>query len=296
MRGRNDECLESLVKLRLLPSSDLRIQTEWKGILLDIKLQKELEAREYPNSNALQVEFRAWKDLFSKKLIRRTIVAIGIPFFQQFSGINAFVYYAPTFFSALGQEYEMTLILSGMINIIQMVAVIPVFIFLDKLGRRSPSIWGAIAMGIPHVIMAIIVGLYSSSWSTHRGLGWFGVTLVYLYVLLYGVSYGPLAWVMPAEVYPNSWRAKGVGVATATIWLSNFIIGVAVPPMLQDIGYGTFIFFACFCFMAAVFSYHFVQETTGKTLEEMDAVFGDDLASKETSILRELAAGGRLES
>lgn len=72
----------------------------------------------------------------------------------------------------------MTLILSGMINICQMVAVIPVFIYLDRLGRRSLSIWGAVAMGIPHAIMAVIVGLYSSSWATHRGLGWFGVALV----------------------------------------------------------------------------------------------------------------------
>lgn len=80
-----------------------------------------------------------------------------------------------------------------------------------------------------------------------------------------------------------------MGVATATIWLSNFMIGVAVPPMMQGIGYGIFIFFACFCFAATIFSYFFVPETSGKSLEEMDAVFGDDLAKEETSIMGQLA-------
>lgn len=93
---------------------------------------------------------------------------------------------------------------------------------------------------------------------------------------------------MPAEVFPNSRRAKGVGLATATIWISNFVIGVAVPPMLISIGYGTFIFFGIFCMLAAVFSYFFVPETSGKTLEEMDSVFKDNLAQEELEMMRQV--------
>lgn len=105
---------------------------------------------------------------------------------------------------------------------------------------------------------------------------------------MYGASYGPLGWVMPAEVFPNSRRAKGVGIATSTIWLSNFVIGVAVPPMLISIGYGTFIFFGVFCMLAAIFAYFFVPETSGKTLEEMDRVFNDNLAQEESDIVRQV--------
>lgn len=84
----------------------------------------------------------------------------------------------PIFFAALGQSTEMSLILSGMVNICQFVAGIPVFLYLDKMGRRKTAIFGGIAMGIPHIIMAGIVGKFSSDWESHKGAGWFGVALI----------------------------------------------------------------------------------------------------------------------
>lgn len=100
-----------------------------------------------------------------------------------YTGINAFVYYAPIFFAALGQSYEMSLILSGMVNICQFVAGIPTFLFLDKMGRRKLAIFGGIAMGIPHIIMAGIVSKYNDSWESSPGIGWFGVALICKYWL-----------------------------------------------------------------------------------------------------------------
>ncbi|KAF2815313.1 general substrate transporter [Mytilinidion resinicola] len=289
MRGRNDDSLASLSKLRRLPGSDHRVQAEWKAIITEVKFQEEMTATAHPRATGLKLELAEWFDLFRPKYIRRTAVALAIPFFQQFSGINAFVYYAPTFFAALGQDAHMSLILSGMVNICQLVAAIPTFLYLDRMGRRKLAIFGGIAMGIPHTVMAGIVGKFNSSWTTHTGVGWFGVALIYIYILCYAVSYGPLAWCMPAEVFPNHLRAKGVGAATATIWLSNFVIGVSVPPMMISIGYGTYIFFACFCFAAAVFSYFLVPETSGMTLEQMDIVFKDNSGEVEAAAKRRIA-------
>lgn len=67
-------------------------------------------------------------------------------------------------------------------------------------------------------------------------------------------------------------RAKGVGLAVALSWLANFVIGVIVPPMMVNIGYGTFVFFACWCALAVAFAYFFVPEVANKTLEELDDV------------------------
>lgn len=91
------------------------------------------------------------------------------------------------------------------------------------------------------------------------------------YVVVFGLTYGPLIWTLPAEVMPNAYRAKGVGLAVAVSWLANFVIGVAVPPMIVSIGYGTYVFFAIFCFLAAVFSYFLVPETANRTLEQLEA-------------------------
>lgn len=88
-------------------------------------------------------------------------------------------------------------------------------------------------MGVPHIIMAGIVGKYHDKWADHPGMGWFGVVLIYIYVLMYACSYGPLAWCLPAELWSNGKRAKGVGIATATVWWANFVIGVVNtrPPL-----------------------------------------------------------------
>ncbi|KAE8154608.1 general substrate transporter [Aspergillus avenaceus] len=277
MRGRDDESLASLAKLRRRPPQDELVQLEWKGILSEVRLQREMMEKEYPDyhSRPIWVGLKQWASLLRSKYFRRTLVALGTPFFQQFSGINAFVYYAPTFFEALGQDNDTSLILSGMVNICQLIGNIPIFMYLDRVGRRKLAIFGGIAMAIPHLVMAGLVGQYSSDWPSHRALGWFCMALVYVYALTYAMSYGPLAWVMPAEVFPNSKRAKGVGAATAMIWLANFIIGVVVPEMLIKIGWGTFLFFGLFCVAATVFSFIFVPETSGKSLEQIAAVFGD---------------------
>ena len=110
-----------------------------------------------------------------------------------------------------------------------------------------------------------------------------------LYVLSYSVSYGPLAWVLPAEVFPSSKRAKGVGAATGMIWLANFIIGVVVPEMLLKLGWGTYLFFGISCVAAAVFSFFLVPETSNKSLEQVAAVFGDELIDEERNLQSRIA-------
>ncbi|KAL3452769.1 general substrate transporter [Aspergillus insuetus] len=291
MRGRNADSLQSLATLRRRPEHDDQVQLEWKGILAESRFQKEILERQYPNhkEQPIRTGLRQWLSLFNKKYFRRTLVALAIPFFQQFSGINAFVYYAPTFFEALGQDRDTSLILSGMINVFQLVGGIPILIFLDRVGRRKLAILGGIAMAVPHLVMAALMNRYSSNWPAHRGVAWFCVALIYLYVLAYATSYGPLAWVLPAEVFPSSKRAKGVGAGTAMIWLANFIVGVVVPEMLISIGWGTYLFFGLFCVAATVFSYFFVPETSGKSLEQVAEVFGDNLVDDERALHARIA-------
>ncbi|CAI0646229.1 unnamed protein product [Colletotrichum noveboracense] len=175
-----------------------------------------------------------------------------------------------------------------MVNICQLIAGIPTFLFLDQVGRRKLAIGGGFAMAVPHLIMAGVVGKFNSSWDEHPAMGWLGVALIYIYVLCYATSYGPLAWTLPAEIFPNSKRAKGVGAATAMIWLANFIIGVCVPEMLIKIGWGTYLFFGCFCVAAGVFSFFMVPETAHKSLEQVSALFGDHSVAEEQDICRRI--------
>lgn len=155
----------------------------------------------------------------------------------------------------------MALIMSGVFNILQLVAVGICFFIIDKLGRRPLAIFGALGGGVAWAIMAILVGLYSSDWPGHTAAGWAAVAMAFIFVLVYGVSYSPLGWALPSEVFPSSTRAKGVALSTAVCWLSNFIVGVATPPMIEQIGFGTYVFFAVWCFLAALWAWLFVPET-----------------------------------
>lgn len=81
-------------------------------------------------------------------------------------------------------------------------------------------------------------------------------------------------------------------MSTATVWLCNFIIGVIVPTMIEDAGFGTYVFFAIMCVLASIWAFFLVPETKGKTLEEMDDVFGDNTAHEEREIMAEVLSGG----
>ncbi|KAE9579969.1 High-affinity glucose transporter [Colletotrichum fructicola] len=288
--NRPQEALQSLTRLRRLPADDHRVQAEHRGIISEVEVQKIMQERNHPGKSFLALEFAGWCDLFSKKLWRRTAVAVGIAFFQQFSGINAFIYYAPTLFQSLGQSEEMSLIMSGVFNILQLVAVAACFFIIDKVGRRPLAIFGGIGGGTAWAIMAILTGVYSKDWAANPAAGWGAVAMAFLFVLLYGISYSPLGWILAAEVYPNSHRSKGVALGTATVWLCNFIVGVATPPMIDQLGFGTYVFFGAWCFLASVWAFYLVPETKGKTLEQMDEVFHDTSAQEEKEIIRQQIA------
>ncbi|KJZ75441.1 hypothetical protein HIM_05137 [Hirsutella minnesotensis 3608] len=294
--GRNDDCLSSLARLRSLPTTDTRVQTEFKGIVSEAEFHKIVQERRHPDKKGIQLELASWLELFSKKTWRRTAVGCGVLFFQQFSGINAFIYYAPTLFQSIGQSPEMSLIMSGIFNIFQLVAAALCFVIIDKVGRRPLVIFGGLGGGLSWGIMAVLVGVYARDWSAHSSAGWTAVAMAFIFILVYGVSYSPLGWALPSEVFPSATRSKGVALSTATNWICNFIVGVATPPMLESIGFGTYIFYATWCFLAAVWAFFLVPETKGRTLEEMDQVFGDNSAREEKEILREVTARGVLDS
>jgi sugar porter (SP) family MFS transporter len=200
MADRADDSLQALSRLRRLPADDHRVQAEWRSIIGEVAFQDELAKKHHPGAGGLKLEILRWNDLFKRDTLKRTTVACGICFFTQFSGINAFVYYAPTLFTSLGQSSSMSIILAGMINIGQFVGVAPAMVFMDNIGRRNMAIWGALGMGIAHTIMAGVYGAFGDSWPQHQAGGWACVAFVYAYVVIFGLSYGPLIWTLPSEV------------------------------------------------------------------------------------------------
>ncbi|KZM25092.1 substrate-specific transmembrane transporter [Ascochyta rabiei] len=280
-KGRDDEALQVLAKLRGLPTTDSRVYREWCEIRAEVAFTREVNCEKHPNlqdgtrASNFKLELASWTDCFRHGCWKRTVVGVGIMFFQQFVGINALIYYAPSLFGTLGQEYEMQLLLSGIINCTQLVGVITSLWTMDRFGRRPLLLTGAGLMFICHLIIAVLVGKYGGRWADYATEGWVAVAFLFFYMFSFGATWGPVPWAMPSEIFPSSLRAKGVALSTCSNWFNNFIIGLITPPLVQNTGYGAYTFFAIFCLLAFVFTFFCIPETAGKTLEQMDEVFKD---------------------
>ncbi|WWC98835.1 hypothetical protein V866_005728 [Kwoniella sp. B9012] len=288
LRGRDDDCLVSLCRLRGLPPTDPRIQAEWITIRAEAIRNREVQVAAHPSlqgdstADEAKLEIAGWFDMFKKQTIRQTLIGIILMFFQQFSGINALVYYSPTLFQQLGLDYELQLTLSGVLNIAQLVAVIVAFFVLDRVGRRFILLAGSTGLVISHSIVAAMIGKYAYDWPGHKTQAWVGVAFIFCVMLSYGVSWGPVPWAMPAEIHVSSRRAKGVALTTASNWINNFIIGLITPPLITATdGYGAFAFFAAFSFASGLWTFFFVPETKGRTLEQMDTIFKSHTAIED---------------
>jgi MFS family permease len=144
-------------------------------------------------------------------------------------GINALIYYSPSLFKTLGQDYEMQLLLSGIINCTQLAGVVTSLWTMDRFGRRPLLLWGAALMFIAHMIIAVLVGKFSHAWADYKTEGWVAVAFLFFYMFSFGATWGPVPWAMPSEIFPSSLRAKGVALSTCSNWLNNFIIVSLCP-------------------------------------------------------------------
>lgn len=154
------------------------------------------------------------------------------------------------------------------------VATIPSVLYIDRLGRKPVLTVGAIGMATCHIIIAVIVAKNRDSWETHVSAGWAAVVMVWLFVIHFGYSWGPCAWIIVAEIWPLSNRPYGIALGASSNWMNNFIVGQVTPSMLTGISYGTYIIFGLLTYLGAAFIWFYVPETKRLTLEEMDVIFG----------------------
>jgi sugar porter (SP) family MFS transporter len=281
--GREQESLAIIASLRRLPESDLLVQMEF----LEVKAQKLFEdrvsAHDYPDlqdgsrSSNFKLGLAGYKSLFTNPAnLRRTLVAILIMLFQQWTGINFILYYAPFIFKQIGLSGNtISLLASGVVGIVLFLATIPAVLYIDSWGRKPTLLAGAIIMGICHLSVAIIIARCGGDWPAHAAAGWVACAFVWIFAAGFGFSWGPCGWIIVAEVFPLGLRAKGVSIGAASNWLNNFAVAMSTPDFITAAPYGVFIFLGVMCFVSVAYVKFFVPETKLKTLDELDAVFGD---------------------
>ncbi|KAF8652610.1 hypothetical protein AX16_004299, partial [Volvariella volvacea WC 439] len=289
LQGKYEEALLSLAKLRLRTKEEAREDPLLQIELLEMRVETTLIQRTLgltETKNGFTAELKAWSRLFEEKYRDRTWIGILIMFFQQWSGINALLYYGPTLVRSIGLQGDtVTLIASGGIGIVQFLAVIPAILYIDSLGRRPLLRGGSVAMACSHLFITFLVHQYGNNWPDHPYAAWSAVGCIYMFTASYGTSFGPIGWVLPSEVFPVSMRSKGVSLSTASNWFNNFLIGLVTPTVMEFSPVATFMIFATACFGGFIWATVYVPETADVSLEEIDAVFRSS-AGREDMLLK----------
>lgn len=303
LRGLEKECIESLTYLRSKPASSHEVQYEFRALQAEHRVQCEFLRERYGvDDTNWRVELLEYKRLFTtKSLLHRVLLGSAAQGFGQWAGINAIIYYAPTVFAQIGLSGgTIGLLATGVVGIVNFVMTIPAILLVDKVGRRPMLCWGEANMAISHAGVAILVAVFGKDFQNHKAAGHGAVFLIYWFITNYAVAYGPVAWVVVAEVFPLNARAKGISISSSVNWIMNFAVAQVTPLMLANIGYKTFIVFMCFCVTGFFWALFVLPELKGLSLEEIDALFMDNSSAEETErferITRDIGLDKAVES
>ncbi|MGH9687424.1 MAG: MFS transporter, partial [Candidatus Acidiferrales bacterium] len=210
-------------------------------------------------------------DLWLPEVRLAMVIGIGLAIFQQVTGINTVIYYAPKIIQSAGISSASGAILAtagiGLVNVVM--TVVSMWL-IDRVGRRP-----LLLVGIAGMIISLGVLGYAFHSPSHSGsFATIAVVTLMFYVASFAISLGPIFWLLIAEIYPLKIRGSAEGVAAGANWAANFVVSLTFLTLLQVIGSSTtFWLYALLAVAAWVFSYALVPETKGRTLEEIEAAW-----------------------
>lgn len=210
---------------------------------------------------------RSWKELLNPAVRRSFLVGIGISVFQQITGINTVIYYAPQIFQRAGYQAAETAIFATMlVGCVNVAFTVLSLWLLDRLGRRFLLMGGLVGMAAALAIL----GFSFLEGASAVGLTAIGAVMVY--VAFFAVSLGPVAWLIISEIYPLGIRGRAMGIATFANWTCNYIVSLTFLTLIEVLGTGiTFWVYTLSCLIALWFVIKMVPETKGKTFEQIQS-------------------------
>ncbi|OAA64584.1 General substrate transporter [Niveomyces insectorum RCEF 264] len=261
-----------------------------KGAVNEEELNKTVKGIQ--EAIAIESEQSSWQEFFkgdNLKSRQRVVLACILNACQAWSGSTPISYYTTYIFeNSVGLSYNTSLLLAGVLQIFRMCASVGTWWSIEKLGRRFSLMATSAGMTVVLAIMAAMVSIDS------KPAGIVASVMLFLFEAFYAWGFmGPI-WVYGPEIIPLAHRAKGEGLATACLWLSSFVTVEIVPPAIHNIGWKVYLIFACANLSFIPFTYFFLPETAGLSLEAIDLCFMDSNKSpvqKANELVKELKRG-----
>ncbi|KAK4755034.1 hypothetical protein SAY87_008791 [Trapa incisa] len=258
-RGQREEAREKLKKIRGIDAVD----EEFDDLVAASDASKQVK--------------HPWRNLLQRKYRPHLSMAILIPFFQQLTGINVIMFYAPVLFETIGFKNDAALMSSVVTGSVNVAATVVSIYGVDKWGRRFLFLEGGTQMFICQLVVAICIGV---KFGTDGNAGdipkWYAIVVVLficIYVAGFAWSWGPLGWLVPSEIFPLEIRSAAQSINVSVNMFFTFAVAQVFLTMLCHLKFGLFIFFAFFVLVMSIFIYFFLPETKGIPIEEMGMVW-----------------------
>ncbi|CRG82808.1 Sugar transport protein 4 [Talaromyces islandicus] len=224
-----------------------------------------------------------WKEMFTRYR-KRTIVGITVQMFAQLNGINIISFYLPSTLGSAGFGNRKSLLFTAANALPYTAATILTWWLADKWGRKPLLLLGGVGMAI---LLGIVCALTQANLDIHvKADGQYA--FVMLYNIVYGFTWGPMPWLIPAEIFPLRSRSKGMALATTSNWIFNFIIGMVSPDAFAGIHGYFYLVIAGFCLFSAGLVHFYYVETANHTLEEIAVAFGDTAFADDVTDVMEV--------
>ncbi|KAJ7736582.1 general substrate transporter [Mycena maculata] len=217
----------------------------------------------------------AWRDL--RNYPRRTTIGLTARSFAQLNGISAILHFLPEALAKAGFDVPRALFFAGCCSLFYSLGTLPAILFIDRLGRRRFLIAGSIALACALVLVGLLQ-LYVARWPHMLAYvgGARGIFIgMGLYLFFFGATWGPVPWLLSAELFPLRMRARGMALTTASDWLFECVVGLATPPLVRVLNGGYYLILAGACVFSGLYVWLVYVETCGTPLEAIGGMFGD---------------------
>jgi MFS family permease len=207
---------------------------------------------------------RPAEPFFSKRYSTPIMLAVLFAFFNQLSGINAIIYYAPRIFEMTGLGKSSALLSSAGVGLINFLFTLLAMNFIDRFGRRTLMLIGSVGL-------IVTLGLVSFAFFTESFQGYAVPIYLFVYIAFFAFSQGAVIWVFISEIFPNQVRAYGQALGSFTHWLLAAVIAFAFPYIAETLGGGlTFLIFCVMMVLQLIFVWRMMPETKETSLEEIE--------------------------
>ena len=237
-------------------------------------------AEEYADLVAASEEARQvrhpWRNILKRRYRAQLTMAVMIPFFQQLTGINVIMFYAPVLFKTLGFADDASLMSAVITGLVNVFATFVSIVTVDRLGRRKLFLQGGTQMLACQIVVGSLIGAkfgFSGVAEIPKAYAAIVVLFICAYVAGFAWSWGPLGWLVPSEIFPLEIRSAGQSINVSVNMLCTFIIAQAFLPMLCRFKFILFFFFGAWVVVMTIFVALFLPETKNVPIEEMVLVW-----------------------